>query len=184
VSLGSVQAKLRAALELPSDALVPLQSVIIAEDITEPQNNSQLDERLSVGLADIAAIVGEFAHIQLFNPANSGVLGVVQDCWIDIETAGLVRLRKSTTQVTGTEGAKSFRDSRITGDPACQVVSDNRAAVLGTQLFSIDVDVSPSLRVPIDYILSPGNGIQWHTNSADVDLGVTWRWRELALPNL
>lgn len=183
-SLGVITRKIRAALELPGTSPIQLVNVVIAEDLTEPENNSQFDERVAIGVGFQAGVAAEFAQVQLFNPPNSGVLVVVQKIFIAPETAGSVVLLRFDT-ILPTPGTQSgFRDFRASGNPAATINVDRDAAQLGT---IIAIYSAPTTGLFLDdefWVLDPGNGLNIAAGIVDDNVRVTYQWKELALPNV
>jgi len=187
-TLGVISRKIRAALELPSNAAVPLVNVVIAEDLTEPQNNSQFDERLAAGRINQGAVAAEFAHAQIFNPAGSGVLVVVEQIWGGANTANVAQVSRFDTVLAGTAGDpdhKGFRDTRVSGSPVATINSDSDGSQLGVIiLFSPEVIATETTFLDFPFILAPGTGLMWGSGTVNVSLQFTAIWKELALPNV
>lgn len=72
----------------PSDLSNEIAPVIVLES-DRPEWKYLSGEHLAMGVASITAIAAEFQQIQLFNPANSGVIGVLQhiNCGVDASQA-------------------------------------------------------------------------------------------------
>jgi len=183
-SLGVVIRKVRAALELSPAEPVQLTPVVIAEDLTEPQNNSQFDERLSIGRIPRAAEALELSHIQLFNPGGSGVLVVLDQILADASAQDLCDVVPFDTPLTTEGTAKAFRDSRISGAPVAQLREQTNLTLLGTAIYTFTVPAAESFLLNLVWILEPGTGIHIALHTVNVALEGGFKWNELALPNV
>jgi len=180
-AIGIVKAKLKAALEVP--IAPPLTAVIIAEDLTEPQNNSVIDERIAIGEAIATGVAIETTHVQIFNPLRSGALLVVKDCWVDIEGASTLALRTFDTAIATNALTKAFRDTRITGSPVAELRQASLAAPVGATVGLYEALAAETYYIELDFILAQDTGILIAAGTVDLNLRVTYRWRELSLPN-
>ena len=157
--------------------------VIIAGDLTNPaQTEDILDFRLCMGRYEIGATAGNYGHLQLYNPANSGVFVVVDSLTIYSTAAATLYLTEYDTALTNNGTGKAFTDRRITGTPAAQVRQQINATILGTIIYET---ATPAAKTPevIDYpgILEPGQGVVAVIGAQNLAgyFGASWAEREM-----
>jgi len=126
--------------------------------------------------------VGDVVAANLFNPAGSGVIAVVERVEWTFGAADLADLDIVQASLTGGQTKGLFRDSRLGGD--------RLSTLFGTTQTAADTDAIYRRITGADapeflddrnglFVLSPGNGVQLGyavvTNAA---LNVVWWWRE------
>jgi len=188
VSLSGAWRKWKAFSEDPTgiksslDSLVP---VAVVEDLTKSFNTDLLDHREAAANEFQAAVVAEFGHCQLFNPAGSGVLVEVTKCYPLSQNAGdVIAVGLTATIAAGAAGTViAFRDSRIQGAPAAQVRDFSNAGPQGNLILQINTEPGINgLILDLDIILSPGNGINIVNANTNRTIGCSFEWTEAVLP--
>jgi len=157
-----------------------LQAAIILEN-DRPEYKFLGNEFLMAGSRQQGNVAAQVSVGQLFNPAGSGVLCVLEEfSWDFSGTTTLLAGIVTTALVT--VGTKAFRDSRqaiIAGQGACQVFGSNSVAtgLITPQLRIRGVaDVAQTVRIP--FVLSPGNGFQIESTGSNVIMRYYFAWRE------
>lgn len=124
---------------------------------------------------------GQFAHIALLNPADSGVIVIVELAGHNgpQATYGL-SVESAITKTTA--GTRTRRDTRIpaTGSPAAaQLWSWEAAAPLALGPYDIGAPSPNQYREPV--ILVAGNCFVIESNATDTLMNTKWSWRERAI---
>lgn len=154
-------------------------------DLTQPENYDATDRRYCVGQGNFAAVAGQAAQVQLFNPENSGVLTLVKSWIAYVENEGFVNVCRFDTQLAGGTGTKGFADSRITGGPATLVLTST-AVGQGTFLYgnlasgNLTTEVARAGGTPTPFLIAPNTGYLWRTDAtSDKDIYVSFEWEEI-----
>jgi len=139
-------------------------------------------EKFAFGTATMAAVAAENSHVQLFNPANSGVIVHASQC-IPVLPSGTATcsIAPFDTALTTDNTTKGFRDRRLPGTPVAQVRMQSNAGLLTADnrlIFSILVDESPL--IPLDIFLEAGQGIVLINNTVNVVMRASFYWDEAA----
>jgi hypothetical protein len=180
--LGIIGRKLQRALGL--DDASPLHSVgpelvpvSICQDLTSPLEHDAADLRLCVGTASMGAVVGEYSHAQLFNPAGSGVVSYVDALIVGSGAADIISVVEYDVALTTADQA-GFRDRRIAGAPACTCRRATNVAQLGTDRALIDVPASEGILIPWTGVLKEGQGLAVHSETVNQSLRLIVYWAE------
>jgi len=186
MSLRSTWDTWRRYLEEPqSTAPVPLSPVVVVEDLTKAFDSDSRELREASGVATRNAVAVEFSHIELFNPAGSGVLVHVETLIPIVGTNSEVQIITESTQSAGALNANvAWRDRRLPGDPAAQMRTFTNVALQGDVLVQqIWCGVSTQSRTYVlDFVLNPGTGLIVADNTVNVLLRSTLKWVERDLP--
>jgi hypothetical protein len=160
-----------------------VQPVILVEDLTDQNWYSQLVDRAAGGSNLIAPTAGQYATLQLYNPATSGVVAIVD--WVAAMTpssASLLYFYLSQTEQANASPTSVFTDTAKlqTATPSCRMRSgDTVAAQFG---FQLGIMYSSTTNVPREMepkvILAPGWGFGVALQAASVNLLASFRWRE------
>ncbi len=128
----------------------------------------------------LGASVGNYPHIQLFNPVGSGIIIIVHRILVNVEATEGLRLNIHNTAITTDQGKGT--NLLIGGDAAIgEVRSQDNAAQLGTLLWRIQVLASSPLDIVKDWYLElgAGEGILVQTHLVNRALYVAYDWSEL-----
>lgn len=154
--------------------------VAVIEDATTPSRST---DKPCFGGAQQAAVVAEFSHASLHNPAGSGVLLLLDTAWIRLSTNSSLQFWGGGRDGTTVNG--SYRDSRLWQQagvpqvPNARILHHTNVAHLGTLRASIlYVGTVPSLEVPLGIIIGQGDDLTLETGSLNVGLDVLFMWRE------
>ncbi len=135
---------------------------------------------LSWGGDQMAAVAGQNSHIQLLNPANSGVELHLDRAIISTTVAGIVAIRRLDSGLANLIATKAFEDFRRTGDPASEVRTANAVGLLGTLLGQMELLASTPFELKFDQlVLAEANGIAIAPAAVNVGITILWFWREL-----
>lgn len=149
----------------------------------QPENYLLRGDRLAYGGTEVPGVVAQFSAVQVFNPIGSGQIMVIE--WLEARqsSSGLCRYGMEEVALTVNSGLSRNRDTRLgVTEPALgQLRTETRGVVLPpfgiTQISTGGQD----LQVPSSFgILIPGFGFTIVSVVANVDLAVTFFWRERA----
>ncbi|MEE8504494.1 MAG: hypothetical protein V3T26_08620 [candidate division NC10 bacterium] len=119
-------------------------------------------------------------HVQLFNPAGSGVNVHVDRVIAGLLTAGLMRVTRFDTGLTTDSDVSEWADFRRTGSPVGQLRRQTNAANLGTPIGRLNVLGTTSFVIDFDHlILGEGNGVVLLADTVNVEISAYWFWREV-----
>lgn len=137
-------------------------------------------ERNASGAASRPAVAAQFSHVQLFNPADSGVLVQATRVWIGTGSAvtGLVQFHDTALTTAGAD--VEWVDRRQGGAPVAQVRSEANAVAQGSanifkRLYSPATD---SKEVALRVALLPGMGVLVQLATLNVTLQAAYDWTE------
>lgn len=147
------------------------------DDLTDVEASDVFVNRICVGSGNITAGAGVFAHTQLFNPADSGVLAIPVVVVVSSATAQVVELRTHDTAIATLRAEVGFRDRRLNGSPAAEI-RDAATAAVGSTVALFRIPASESISIPLDFILDEGNGIVIIAGTAQTDIQGNWYWTE------
>ena len=144
-----------------------------------------VEPALVIGSQGAGALAANFAFVQLFNPAGSGVLIELEEIQFK-STAGtnyfLLRHDVQVGLVSGT--AEVFADTRETVAPKGELTFD-RLAAFGTGILSDTYTPGTKEKITFREGLRPkiaeGHGILIRPNTVNNDMQTLWRWREIPL---
>lgn len=165
------------AIQSLSPELVP---VVIAADLTQPEESAPGEVRPSIGGNAQAAGVGNIVKIQLFNPPDSGVEVLVEAILIALASASITRVFNHDTQVGSVQAStlKTFRDRRIPGEPSAEVSALVDTSTPGEAFLVTAIPASEPIMIPIDLVLAPGQGIVPYPDTTNISTRVTYYWTE------
>ncbi len=125
-------------------------------------------------------VVAEFSHVQLFNPAGSGMEVHLDTAIPTAGAAGGSSIRRHDTALTTLEASESWRDFRRRGAPGAQVRIGAFAAVQGSLIGAVSTSAQNVINVPFEsVILAEGQGILFNFDTANRFMQVFWLWREV-----
>jgi len=137
--------------------------------------------RLGMAGGVFAPAVGEFQHLQLFNPAGSGLLVVVERFTVRQTSNITYNLATTTTAFISQPGTQNTRDTRL---PSANVSArfgefSSAAPVSASWVFGV------AANIPYDItnekglaILAPGSGLNVEARTADVPFSIGFYFRE------
>jgi len=138
-------------------------------------------DRFAAGLVGQSAVALEFANLQLFNPAASGVLITMERAFIALGTAGVFGVQFFDTALTTENTFKQFRDRRLPGAPIGQTRRQGGTSSLGVAnlFFEYDLAVADEhVQFPMDITLLPGQGVVFVPNLVNIGLRSDFYWKE------
>ena len=138
--------------------------------------------RLAWGGDSRPGVAGNTGKIQLFNPAGSQTILTVTRILYHAQFNGLMRLAMELLPRTTNVATARYRDSRLgnTDPPVGQIRSETTATIVTilNRLWSEDntqQDIRDENSVAV---LAPGAGITMQADAANIQINVTFFWRE------
>ena len=131
--------------------------------------------------ANQAAVAGKYSHIQLLNPAGSGVVALVDRVEFSTGAAGLIYFRYYDTGVTTL--VQAWEPTLRGGNAGIsQVRQDTNAAVLGTRVVRAEVlaDTMYSFIFRYPVILAAAEGCMVAADTANTALLASFYGREVS----
>lgn len=143
-------------------------------------------EKLAWADVRVAAVVAEFAHAQLFNPAGSSSLLILDKIFLDTTNTGVVSIAALTGALPGgVRQASCARDQRFNAVPNIgatvgQPMFESNAALLGSSSNSeiVTQEINETHEYLLGTIIPPGESVVIRNTQANRVLGLTWFWRE------
>ncbi len=137
---------------------------------------------LGQGVTDQTAVVGQFSKGQLFNPADSGKLIVVERIDLFSNTTQVIEYSLAETPLTTSVGNIVARDTRegIIGAGVGQARQETSVSSL-VQFGMFIVNVNENFPFFMErglFVLAPDSGITFGCQAADKNLVVNFMWRE------
>lgn len=166
------------ALGITSQVRFEVIPAVLPVAIISDVDPTRVDKLAFGTVALVAGGVGDFNHVQIFNPDASGITVHVDSALVSSSTTQRVSLREHDTALTTNSATKGFRDRRVPGDPVGQTRFSDGAAVLGDAKLSIDIIANTALLVPIDAYIEPGQGYLIANGNSNTPLTVSYYWEE------
>lgn len=145
--------------------------------------------RLVGGAGELSAVAGQLATFQIVNPADSGVLGILEivSATQAAGSAFHVRLAQSAEAALATVVQTGPRDTRwrqiTTSISALQFTGQTQVAQISVGTLLLDETLNS--RVPGQYlhsvVMAPGSTIQWQHQTANTDTRAYAVWKERPL---
>lgn len=158
------------------ETIVP---VVLLDDLSSPAAAGS--QRIMSGFGQLGPTVGNFSHVQLFNPANSGVLLELLVADVFIGATQAVRLRLHDIALAAEAPDTGWLDARLEGAGAGEVRVEDAVAVLGAAVGSYRATANENLPVPKPVILLPGTGALFAPQNNNVVVGASFLWLERTL---
>lgn len=130
------------------------------------------------------ATVGEFTAVGIANPANSGVLGVLEMVMLFPGAAAQsIEIRRQAAAVSASQGSAQGvpLDSRITESASIRLLASDEAALAnyGTRLGFLQMATAQSVELPeIPYVLAPNSTLWFCGQAANVGITAWMIWRQ------
>lgn len=146
--------------------------VVIVDDLSQA---GEVERLAFVGQIGVASGVGNQNFIRLCNPAESGVVAVVEQITVHQPNADQFDIALQAGSLAGANGF--FRDARVPGRAACRsLVGTPVAAVLGPLQF--DILAATDFVLDMEWILPPNTLLQIRQLNQNETLHVNFVWRE------
>lgn len=169
----------------PSPFLSPeIVPVTLVDDLTGFDVLEATFERPAFIWISHSGTVPNVPIIRFVNPTDSGVLAIVEKFTVSSSLGSVVTVQRFATTISGTSGARRWRDSRLSGQPICQfaTATDLPAVILDMQ-FRMVAAANPSLQdfFLLPEVLSPGFMLDFRSGTANdvLDLAMWFRERTL-----
>ena len=138
------------------------------------------------GGADITSAAAQRAHIQINNPAGSGVITVIELVEMSLGVQGNIQYNVHDALLTTLNVGQRWRDRRFPtlNRPVTQI---REQSIVGTPivspLFIRMLQQSPYQWAPPQgvAVLVPGTGIAFSQNSVQQSMSINFWWRERAI---
>lgn len=138
------------------------------------------EEKLAYGKAVQAAVVAENAHVQLFNPNNSGVIVHVDSIMVaNGANATVCFIAEHDVALTTNVTTLGYRDRRLAGAPVAQIRRLSTGSTLGNDRLSMRLSVQETILIPLDTYLGPGQGILVVLATTDTEVQASYYWEEI-----
>jgi hypothetical protein len=113
----------------------------------------------------VAGAAGVFTHGVIRNPANSGIMSVIEGFLIANRTGAAspydLQINTAAQPALTTQGQVRPRDLRIVGQPATIMGTINNAAEQGIGYGELYVPTLSAILVPHNALLAPGTDFYW-----------------------
>jgi len=138
--------------------------------------------RLGFGSTDQLASAGNTNHSQLFNPAGSGSLVVLERVDFRTPASAVVRYALATAGLTNFTANVALRDTRegVTVAPLAQlrdVQQPGGVALFGSIVLQAGVTFTIEDKNGL-FVLAPGTGLTFATTIQNINFTVNYLWRE------
>ena len=169
-----------------NDALTELFPMIDVESL-----NAELaflaDWRLAFGSTLQSASAGDNSLSQIFNPADSGMIVVVERVDILTNTDQNIEYGLSAIPLTNFTANLAMRDTRpgILELPVTQLRDVQQVGSIATfgLLFALDLGTFTIEDKKGLFVLAPGTGVTFSTTTVNTSFNVTYMWRERVAEN-
>jgi len=148
--------------------------VIQLGDVTGFEASDVFYQRPIIIRGAIGPIAAVNAHVQCFNPTNSGIDVILELAVVRLTTAGDANLLTHDAALAAASTRKAFRDRRIRGLPAVSAFQENTAVALGTLIGNFALPAATSETVVLDFLLSPGTGLMFRNGLVNDNIDVTF----------
>ncbi len=137
--------------------------------------------RLGMAGGGFTPAVAEFQQVQLFNPADSGLLVVVTDLWVGTSSNVTYNLVTTETQFVSQPGSQNMRDTRLSSAQIVATLGElsTAAAISSDWVFGAEGNVSRHIESKNGIaVLAPGTGLNVESRIATVAMRVGFFFRE------
>ena len=172
---------LKGAGSMVNDVLTELFPMIDVENVPG-ELLALMGTRLGFGGSTVAGVVAEIPKIQIFNPAGSEMLITVTRVIASVGSTTTIEMDTTVGLIGDTVSSRKFRDLRFgvanTTTADIRFLSD-AGGIPGT--FTARVSSNSPLQISDRNgvcVLSPGSGLTVASTGTNVDLAVTFFWRE------
>lgn len=118
----------------------------------------------------------------IVNPLGSGVLATVEDVVISTDINMLLEIGMFTAEAANSFLTRRFRDSRISGTPACGFLQETLTPATTTNRYSINSGVQGTKDqvqpFTLGWVLSPGFELKIEAGVNNQPMIISWRWSE------
>ena len=138
--------------------------------------------KIVLASARLAGVAAEIPKIQLFNPADSGVLATVSTIYVSVGSNSLIEFDFVAAAIGTAIGGENVRDTRrgVATRTVIELRTDSSAGgIPGT--FIQKVNLREPLRITDRNgvcVLAPGTGVTVDTAETNRELCVSFFWRE------
>lgn len=170
----------------PSPSLAPELFAMFVLEADRPEWGHLAQVPRFWGYAQQAAVAGQFAHVQFFNPANSGVVATLESAVVETGAAGLWQFGRRDTAITTAAYTVIPCDGRreLPGGANLPCVLQPRQQSNATSLITVigfqsnSLAATPQPYYGLDLVITPGRGIVFQGLAANNRLTVSAHWRE------
>lgn len=129
------------------------------------------------------AVAGQNCGAELYNPANSGRLIVVNQFWVEAQAAANYRLGIINVGIAGAGGSttsRKWRDTRITGVPVAYFLANGQTAAItaGEEIWNESITTTvPTVFYDV-CTLFPGYGLIARSDTVNQQIKASAFWTE------
>lgn len=125
-------------------------------------------------------VASEYSHLQLHNPASSGVTAIIDEIYVTSEAVGRVWLTEYSTALAtdlGTWMSKNLGGSNGTAKGK----RDTNVAILGTIIMGVDINANTPFNISLEYpiIVPENNGLALVFGTVNQTFKATVQGREV-----
>lgn len=155
-----------------------IDQVVPVAIVAEPQADSR--PFVAWGTATVAAVVAENAHLQIFNPAGSGVIIHVDTAILISTAATSISIREHDQAITTNIATLGWRDRRLPGAPTAQTRVQSNATLIGS---AVNRTATPGfddpILTPVDAFLGEDQGLIFANEIQNRNLTMGLYWEEI-----
>lgn len=140
-----------------------------------------LIKRAFIGGGNVLGAAANLTNCQLWNPAASGVIGIIRQAHIGIEATGDITLKYHTAALADDSGLVEINKYIGEAAPNLMVKWLQQGEGAGTFISYYRVSSVEKNRIIWDnpIIIPEGYGVHFCTVTTDINLLVTWEWTEV-----
>lgn len=136
-----------------------------------------------IGGTRLAPVAANFPHVQLFNPAASGIILIVKRIIAShTVTATIINLLFYNTPFAAVSGTVR---NKLSGGvaPTAEMRTENLAARVGSMTWQVrlPIETFTEILLPSEppIVLNAGEGIHVYPDAVNLDLNVSYSWKEI-----
>jgi hypothetical protein len=135
-------------------------------------------ERPAMGFAAPAAVAGQYSNVQLYNPADSGIIATLEGFVAEASSDFVIQVTERNADNGSPVSTVVFRDSRVRGSPACVINANTNTGVIGNLKFSIAALARQPVQQLLGWTLEPGDGITVGCATVNLQMRTNLFWTE------
>lgn len=136
--------------------------------------------RAFLGSASIGPTAANYSHVQLYNPAGSGVQVIVRTAFASVAVAAFVNLGRYDVALTTDQGTGK---NSLLGAAAAQahIRSQDNAARLPTLVAQMYLQAGLPINFASEWLveISPGQGIVLYPDTVNTEIVAAFSWYEV-----
>lgn len=145
-----------------------LLGVVIVDDVSGPDVDSEGHPLRCLGSSSSAAAVGFFSKVGLQNPVGSGLDIFVERVVLTRAATLFETIRVSAIAASPNAGIRRFLDSRVVGTPVGVTWDENATVSLGVEIMEVVALANLTLPIELGLTLAPGDSVHVQSGAANV----------------